>query len=168
MKLGILKEPNYEQRVSLLDEGVLEAIKLKAEVLVEKGAGLSSFVSDEQYETAGAKVVSRAEIFEQSDIILQINAPTDEDLNSLKQGKIIMSMLSPMGNTTLINSLKDKQITSFSMDFIPRSTRAQAMDVLSSMASVAGYKAVLRAAYELPHFFPMRHLMFDLPQKKRL
>ena len=106
MKLGILKEPNYEQRVSLLDEGVLEAIKLKAEVLVEKGAGLSSFVSDEQYETAGAKVVSRAEIFEQSDIILQINAPTDEDLNSLKQGKIIMSMLSPMGNTTLINSLK--------------------------------------------------------------
>ncbi|MBL0079732.1 MAG: Re/Si-specific NAD(P)(+) transhydrogenase subunit alpha [Bacteroidetes bacterium] len=155
MKLGILKEPNYEQRVSLLDEGVLEAIKLKAEVLVEKGAGLSSFVSDEQYETAGAKVVSRAEIFEQSDIILQINAPTDEDLNSLKQGKIIMSMLSPMGNTTLINALKDMQITSFSMDFIPRSTRAQAMDVLSSMASVAGYKAVLRAAYELPHFFPM-------------
>lgn len=155
MKLGILKEPSFEQRVSLLDEGVLEAIKLKTEVLVEKGAGLSSFISDEQYESAGAKVVSRAEIFEQSDIILQINAPNEEDINNLKSGKIIMSMLSPIGNTVLINALKDKQVTSFSMDFIPRSTRAQAMDVLSSMASVAGYKAVLRAAYELPHFFPM-------------
>ena len=68
------------------------SIKLKAKVLVEKGAGLSSFVSDEQYETAGAKVISRAEIFEQSDIILQINAPTDEDLNSLKQGKNLKDM----------------------------------------------------------------------------
>jgi NAD(P) transhydrogenase subunit alpha len=155
MIIGILKEPQPETRVAQLAEGVSDLIKLKVKVVVEQGAGEHSFVSDADYLAAGAEVKSRHAVLSEADLIIGINPPSQEELAAFKPGQVLLCMMSPLGNTSLINAVNEKGITTFSMDFIPRTTRAQAMDVLSSMASVAGYKAVLRAAYELPHFFPM-------------
>jgi H+-translocating NAD(P) transhydrogenase subunit alpha len=155
MIIGILKEPQPETRVAQLAEGVSDLIKLKAKVVVEQGAGEHCFVSDADYLAAGAEVKSRNAVLGEADLIIGINPPSQEELAAFKPGQVLLCMMSPLGNSALINAVNEKGITTFSMDFIPRTTRAQAMDVLSSMASVAGYKAVLRAAYELPHFFPM-------------
>jgi len=155
MIIGILKEPQPETRVAQLAEGVSDLIKLKAKVVVEQGAGEHCFVSDADYLAAGAEVKSRNSVLSEADLIIGINPPSQEELAAFKPRQVLLCMMSPLGNTSLISAVNGKGITTFSMDFIPRTTRAQAMDVLSSMASVAGYKAVLRAAYELPHFFPM-------------
>jgi H+-translocating NAD(P) transhydrogenase subunit alpha len=155
MVVGVLKEPSGETRVSVLDESVKDFLKIGLEVWVETGAGELAFISDQTFESAGAKVVAKEKLFAEADILLKINGFTDEEISVIPAGKVLISMLSPLTNHHLVKQLAQQQITSFSMDFIPRTTRAQAMDVLSSMASVAGYKAVLRAAYELPHFFPM-------------
>ncbi len=155
MIVAVLKEPNPETRVSLLPEGVKDLIKLKINVWVETNAGETAYQSDQNYTEAGAEVKDRSEILKKADLILQINALDEDTIKGLSEQQVIMSMLSPLTSKSLVNTLKEKRLTSFSMDFVPRTTRAQAMDVLSSMASVAGYKAVLRAAAELPHFFPM-------------
>lgn len=154
MIIGILKEAAPETRVAMLDDGVADLIKLKANVIVERGAGLSAHTSDEAYQNAGASLASRAEVLAKSDVLISIAPISHQELDTISS-KIVLSMMSPMGNKSLIEKVNERKLTTFSMDFIPRTTRAQAMDVLSSMASVAGYKAVLRAAYELPHFFPM-------------
>ncbi len=127
----------------------------KSEVLVEKGAGENAYASDKQYGEAGAKIVSKEDVYERSDLILKVNVPEKEEIKSLKPGQVIAGTLNPLMNKELVALLKDKEITSFSLDAIPRITRAQAMDVLSSMATVAGYRAVLEAAFSLPTFFPM-------------
>lgn len=155
MVIGICKEPAGETRVAMLPEGVAELIKLKAKVLVESGAGLSSHQSDEDYINVGAEITTRNELFKQSDLVCGIQSFSKEEISQTQAKKVLLCMFSPLSNKEAISELKDKNITSFSMDFIPRTTRAQAMDVLSSMASVAGYKAVLSAAVLLPHFFPM-------------
>jgi len=155
MVVGVLKEPSEETRVSLIDEGVKDLVNFKIQVWIEKGAGHKAFVSDEQYIAAGAEIKKRDHILEQADIILSVNGFDRADLKHIPEGKVVISMLSPLSDHELVRSLAEKRLTSFSMDFVPRTTRAQAMDVLSSMASVAGYKAVLLAAFELPHFFPM-------------
>jgi NAD(P) transhydrogenase subunit alpha len=155
MIIGVLKEPDYECRVALLPGEVKTIIGLKANVWVESGAGDRAFETNQAYTEAGAEIKSRAEILEQSDIVLQINTLSKADINTIPSGKVVMNMLAPLSNHEEVRLVKDKNLTVFSMDFVPRTTRAQAMDVLSSMASVAGYKAVLRAAVELPHFFPM-------------
>ena len=155
MIVAVLKEPSPETRVSLLPEGVKDLIKLKITVWVEKNAGEAAYQSDESYTKAGAEVKDRSAILDEADLILQINALDEDTVKGLSEQQVVMSMLSPLTSKSLVNTLKDKRLTSFSMDFVPRTTRAQAMDVLSSMASVAGYKAVLNAASYLPHFFPM-------------
>jgi len=154
MILGILKEKEPERRVAMLPETVASLVKLKVSVVVEQGAGLTAFAADEAYIEAGAMVVGRQVVTSTSDLILCINPPVD-DIAGLHEDKVLMTVLNPYFNTDLVKVLAKGRITAFSMDIIPRTSRAQAMDILSSMATVAGYKAVLTAANTLPKFFPM-------------
>jgi NAD(P) transhydrogenase subunit alpha len=155
MVLGILKESNDERRVAMLPESVAALVKMNVSVIVEKDAGLSAFASDADYLVAGAKLDSKSNVISQSDVLVKINPPTTEEKGMLTEGKVFLAVLNPFFNADLIKELAAKNITSFSLDVIPRTTRAQAMDILSSMATVAGYKAVLTAANNLPKFFPM-------------
>lgn len=156
MTLGILKEAEGEQRVALTPESVPALIKLGIqEVWIEKGAGERAFFSDQAYEQQGARVGSRADILKQTKIVVCISAPPDNDLAALSTGQVLIGQFNPLGSTAFIDSSVKNKATTFSLDLVPRTTRAQAMDVLSSMATVAGYKAVLTAANHLPTFFPM-------------
>lgn len=155
MRIGILKERQPENRVAMLPEGVAALVKLKTEVIVEKGAGLSAFASDADYEAVGGTIATRDEVFAQADLLLFINPLTTEDLTKVRSGQALLAALNPYFEKEQIKTLAKAGVTAFSLDIIPRTTRAQSMDILSSMATVAGYKAVLKAAGELPKFFPM-------------
>ncbi|WP_163326281.1 NAD(P) transhydrogenase subunit alpha [Draconibacterium mangrovi] len=155
MILGLLKEHGKETRVALLPETVKAFTDLKVEVLVEQGAGEKAFASDADYEAVGAKTVSRDEVFAKAEVLLQIQPPAEGDTGRIKDSQVWISAFNPLWDTTLVKTFLDKGITTFSLDLIPRTTRAQAMDILSSMATVSGYMAVLEAAAKLPTFFPM-------------
>ncbi len=155
MILGLLKEQGDETRVALLPEIVRNLVDLKVEVLVEQSAGVKAYATDDSYVEAGAQVVSQKEIFSKANVLIKIQSPSVEDLNQLKKAQVWISVFNPLSDTQLVKTLQEKGITSFSLDSIPRSSKAQAMDILSSMATVAGYKAVLEAALRLPTFFPM-------------
>jgi len=155
MILGLLKEYGTETRVALLPETVKAFTDLKVEVLVEQGAGEKAFAADADYVAVGAKIVSRADLFTKAEVLLQIQPPADGDTQKIKNSQVWISAFNPLWDTNLVKTFLKKGITSFSLDLIPRTTRAQAMDILSSMATVAGYQAVLEAAAQLPTFFPM-------------
>jgi NAD(P) transhydrogenase subunit alpha len=155
MTIGILKESAGENRVVMLPETAAALVKMKAEVLVEKGAGEKAFATDMDYEKAGAKAVSGQDLVKESDIILSVNPPDRDFINSMKAGQIIIAALNPFFNRELVKELVLKNITSFSLELLPRTTRAQSMDVLSSQATVTGYKAALDAANTLPGFMQM-------------
>ncbi len=155
MTIGLLKEGLPERRVALLPEGVKALTGMNVKVVVETGAGANAFASDEDYKTAGASILPREEVFGSAGFLIKIQAPDTTELGLMKEGQVFMAAFNPMVNTGLVNTLCSKNITSFSLDILPRTTRAQAMDILSSMATVAGYKAVLTAANNLPKFFPM-------------
>ena len=155
MILGLLKEYGSETRVALLPETVQTFTDLKVDVIVEKGAGETAFASDADYEAVGAKVVAREDVFAQAEVLLQIQPPADGDTEKIKDSQVWISAFNPLWDTELVKTFLDKGITTFSLDLIPRTTRAQAMDILSSMATVSGYMAVLEAASQLPTFFPM-------------
>ncbi len=129
-------------------------VKKKVTVLVEKGAGEQSFHSDEEFKPH-AEVTSKEELLKKADVLIRISPPDEEDLAKMRDGQVLISVLNPMGEAELTNNLLENKITSFSLDILPRTSKAQAMDILSSMATAAGYKAVLDAAMHLPHFFPM-------------
>lgn len=155
MTIGILKEPEFENRVSLIPDAVKTLIKLKANILVENSAGENAMVEDAEYVEAGAKMATKEELAKQADIFLSINPPAKDFLSKLGKGKIVVSVFNPLADKEMVGFVKESGLTVFSMDMIPRTTRGQAMDILSSMATVAGYKAVLDAANRLPNFFPM-------------
>ena len=155
MILGLLKEQGDETRVALLPENIKILTAQSVEVLVEEGAGFNAFTSDEDFKAAGAKLVSRELVFEKADLILQIQPPSDEDISKISPDQVWISAFNPLWETGLVKKFLDKGTTTFSLDSIPRTTRAQAMDILSSQATVAGYNAVLDAALQLPTFFPM-------------
>jgi NAD(P) transhydrogenase subunit alpha len=155
MILGLLKEQGNETRIALLPETVKNLTDLKAEVLVETSAGEKAYAPDAAYEKAGAQIVSRDTIFEKAEVILQIQPPEKDSIDRINPGKVWISAFNPLWETDIVNQFKSKGITSFSLDSVPRTTRAQSMDILSSMATVAGYKAVLEAGLRLPVFFPM-------------
>ena len=155
MIIGILKEPEFDNRVSLIPDAIKTLIKLKTNILVEKGAGEKAMVEDAEYIEAGAKIASKDELIKQADIFLSINPPAKDFLSKLEKGKIVVSVFNPLADKEMVGFVKESGLTIFSMDMIPRTTRGQAMDILSSMATVAGYKAVLDAANRLPNFFPM-------------
>ena len=155
MILGLLKEHGNETRVTLLPENIKVLVDLKVNVLVEEHAGEKAFTSDQMFIEAGAEVVSRKTVFEKADVILQIQHPEKGDVEKIRAGQVWISAFNPLMDKALVNQFLEKGITTFSLDSIPRTTRAQAMDILSSMATVSGHKAVLEAAFRLPTFFPM-------------
>ena len=155
MVIGLLKELDGEHRVSLLPDTATQLIKLKAEVWFEHAAGMKSFEKDKNYETTGAILKTRDEILSQADVILTIqNLPLDE-IGKIKSGAILLGVFQPLYNFKLMLSIAEKNVSTFSLDMLPRTTRAQIMDVLSSQASIAGYKAVLVAANQYPKYLPM-------------
>lgn len=155
MIIGILKEPDFDKRVALLPDNVKTLMNMQASVIVEKNAGIRSFFSDQTYKTVGADIVNRQKILSDSDIVISINSLSRDEYFNLKEKQAVLTAFAPLTNTELLKLFIDTNITSFSMDMVPRITRAQSMDILSSMATVAGYKAVLTAANNLPTFFPM-------------
>lgn len=152
MTIGVLREGGKENRVALLPEHIPFLVKKQVRVLIESDAGASSCASNVEYVDAGAAIQTKEYILNNSDIILKINPPEEDEI---PQGKVLVSILNPLSNTRLVKNLAAKGVTSFSLDMTPRTTRAQAVDILSSMATIAGYKAVLVAASKLPNFFPM-------------
>lgn len=155
MIIGVLKEPDFENRVSLLPEAIKILDKLKTSLIVEADAGQRAMALDDEYISLGAKIVSRQKVIENSDILLSLNPPDKDTLKLLKKGQVLISVFNPLAEKELIDNLLKTDQTYFSMDLIPRTTRGQAMDILSSMATIAGYKAVLDSALRLPNFFPM-------------
>jgi NAD(P) transhydrogenase subunit alpha len=157
MKVAVLKETRPgEDRVALVAQGVQALIKSGLEVSVESGAGLRSGVSDDDYRDAGATVaIGAAEAVKGAGLVLHINPPEAEEVALLDEGAILVSFLNPLGDPELVKRLQSAKVTGISMEMVPRITRAQSMDALSSQATVAGYKAVLMAADLLPRFLPM-------------
>jgi len=155
MIIGILKEELPERRVAMLPETVAALCKMNVRVLVETGAGLSAFATDADYEIVGAQLVSKKEVLEKAGMIIKVNPPSQQEMAQLQEGQLLLAAFNPLFNKDLVSKLAEKKVTSFSMDVVPRTTRAQAMDILSSMATISGYKSVLTAALLLPKFFPM-------------
>ena len=163
MKVGIPKEIlGAETRVAAVPDTVTRMVKGGMEVLIESGAGLASFITDEEYVKAGAKIVAETEaLFSESDVILKVNRPVlnnrtkKHEADMMKEGAVLVTFLQPLANIDAVLKLASKKITAFSMDAVPRISRAQMMDALSSMSTVAGYKAVLLAANTLKRFMPM-------------
>ncbi len=154
MNIAVLKEPSPETRVSILPEHISLLKKMGAEVLVESGAGRLSFAEDDKYVAAGATVGNRQEAINNADVIVSINSLNSAELNQIT-GKVILGFYQPLFFPKLVSEAASNNVTVFSMDMLPRTTRAQSMDVLSSQANIAGYKAVLTAANVFPKYFPM-------------
>ena len=157
MKVGVPCETKEgETRVALAPESVKELIKSGCEVLVEKNAGMKSYFSDKDYADAGAKTVNDAKsLYGQCDVLFMINPPTPADLKLMRDGCTLFGLYWVLVNKDLIKTFQAKKMTVFSLELVPRITRAQSMDALSSMSTVAGYKAVLIAAEKLGKFFPL-------------
>lgn len=155
MKVGVLKESkSHENRVALTPDVVKQLIKKEFQVVVESGAGLNSFFSDEDYKAAGASIESKS-IVCSCPIVLKVNPPTLEEANEMEENAFCISLLYAYTQPELLEVFKIKKITSFSMDAVPRISRAQKMDALSSQANLAGYKSVLLAANALGKIFPL-------------
>lgn len=154
MIVGVLKEPFPETRVSLLPEHILLLKKINVAVLIENNAGEKAFASDDKYVEAGGAIASRQDVLRRSEIILSIHLPAENEIEAL-QTKIILGFYQPLYNKQTVDRFINNKIIVFSIDMIPRTTRAQSMDALSSQANIAGYKAVLLAANLFPRYFPM-------------
>src|SRR2546427_4825334 len=153
VKIGVPKETMPgETRVGLVPETVGRLAKAENTVVVERGAGTASSFTDDAYEKAGAQIVDNAY---DAELVAKVQRPTDEEIGKLRSGTVLITFLQPLTNHKLVDQLARAGVTALSMDAIPRITRAQPMDALSSQATVSGYKAVLLAAAALPKFFPM-------------
>jgi NAD(P) transhydrogenase subunit alpha len=178
MIIGVLRETvPGERRVALVPASVAPLKKIGCRVQIESGAGTSAGFLDEAYRTAGAESVpDRTRLANSSDVLLQVRidgappapspgsaelaagqspAPSANDLELERDGPVVIGTCDPLGNPQLVRQLADRGVTLFALELLPRITRAQSMDVLSSMATIAGYKAVLLAANHLPRMFPM-------------
>jgi NAD(P) transhydrogenase subunit alpha len=151
-----------ETRVAATPETVRRMIKLGLEVAVEQGAGAASLFHDAEFEAAGAHLVADpSEAWESADVVLKVTPPgvfaglPGHEAEGLKPGAVLISFLAPHRNLDMVRTLSAGNVTSFALEMIPRVTRAQSMDALSSQASIAGYKAVLLAAWRLPKYFPL-------------
>jgi len=150
-----------ERRVSLVPSAVQVLVKAGLEVLVEAGAGEAAGYPDPAFVARGAALVSREDVFARADIVLQVRGPgagtgaAAADLAMYRPGQVVIAMHDPLGAPEMVKELAARGVTAFSLELVPRITRAQSMDVLSSMATVAGYQAVLVAAETLPQLFPM-------------
>jgi NAD(P) transhydrogenase subunit alpha len=157
MKLGVPREiREHENRVALDPESCKKLVQAGIEVAVEAGAGARAFFGDEAYRSAGATVMpTAAELLGGADFVLKVNAPQAQEVEAMKAGAMLLASVFPTRNLESVQQLAKRDITAFSTDCIPRTTRAQAMDTLSSQANIVGYKGVLLGALELPKYFPM-------------
>ena len=157
MKIAVPKEMTPgERRVALTPDAIAGLVKSKLDVLVETGAGDGAFHRDEAFTQAGARIVpDAAALYSQADLVTKVQKPTLEEVDQLREGTVLVSFLQALTATDLVQRLVTRRITSFGMEGIPRISRAQKMDALSSQANIAGYKAVLIAAESLAKFFPM-------------
>jgi len=155
MILGILKETNNDKRVSLLPEQAAVLVAKQINVIVETGAGDAAYAADATYTDKNVSVKDRATVLSTADLVLSINPLSASEMAQLKPGAVVLGTFQPLFNTNLVKQAIDKKASLFSMDMIPRTTRAQSMDVLSSQANIAGYRAVLLAATMFPKYFPM-------------
>ncbi len=156
MIVAVPKDRPEERRVALTPDGAKTLARQEIEVRVQSGAGSEAGFSDAQYEKAGAKVAGDAvALFGEADVVLRVNAPTGEERSRLRSGSVWISLLRPLDEPGEVKALAETGVTAFSLEMVPRITRAQSMDVLSSQATVAGYRAVLLAAERLPKMFPM-------------
>jgi len=156
MKIGILKETQKgEKRVSISPNIAKLFVAKGFEILIEEGAGSASSFKDSEYKEIGVSVEKRGVVFKDSDILVKINPFDEEDLKLVDKGQILMSQLFHKSNPALIKTIAEKGATAFSMDAMPRISRAQDMDVLSSQSNLAGYKAVILGAYEMTKIFPL-------------
>jgi NAD(P) transhydrogenase subunit alpha len=157
MKVGVLKETlPGERRVALVPDVVGKLKAAGVDVVVESGAGLESSAPDSMYIDAGAAIASTADVYAHCDVLLKVRKPTLDEVAMLRPGQTLVGLLSPLLEPRLMKSLAEKGVTAVSLDAIPRTlSRAQSMDVLSSQANIAGYKAVLVAAEEFGRYFPL-------------
>ncbi len=161
MKIAVAKERDAgERRVALVPDAIARLVKQGLEVWVEAGAGEGSFFSDAAYEAAGAKIIhDRAQLWGETNVLLKVTPPREfegqSEVDLIREGATLISFLNPLGDPKTVARLAQRQVTAFSLELIPRTSRAQSMDALSSQAAVAGYKAALIAAAALPKFFPM-------------
>lgn len=162
MRVAVAKEIEVcERRVALIPDTVARLVKQGLEVWIESGAGERAFFTDAAYEAAGAKIITdTATLWSQADILLKVSPPQERgdghsEIAWLREGAVLIGFLNPLGNPSVAQQLAERKVTAISMEMIPRTTRAQSMDALSSQASIAGYKAVLIGAAALPKYFPM-------------
>lgn len=157
MRVGVPKETlPGERRIAAVPETVSKMTKAGMQVVVEAGAGEAAFISDREFEGVGATIASSAKVlFAEVDVLLKVNKPTTDEIGQMKEGAVLISFLQPFSNPEVIKKLAERKITALSMEMVPRITRAQRIDALSTMSTVAGYKVVLMAANACGRFFPM-------------
>jgi NAD(P) transhydrogenase subunit alpha len=156
MKVGVPKEVGAnERRVALTPDVAGRMVKGGFEVTVERGAGAAAFFPDTAYSTAGAQLGDRAAILGESDVVLQVQAPPPVDVPRYREGGALVAMFQPSAEAALVRQMAQRKLTAFSLVLLPRITRAQPMDVLSSQATVAGYKSVLLGASASGKLLPM-------------
>ncbi|MFV0320959.1 MAG: Re/Si-specific NAD(P)(+) transhydrogenase subunit alpha [Alphaproteobacteria bacterium] len=157
MKLAIPREiSEIETRVAISPDAIKKYVAMGFDVVVEAGAGWQSGMRDEDLTGAGANIAPNAdEVYKDADVILKIRAPEAEEVGKIKEGAIVIASLNALTDSDAVNRLKDRNITAFAMELMPRITRAQSMDILSSQSNLSGYKAVLDGAYEFGSAFPM-------------
>lgn len=157
MLIGVPKErvPG-ENRVALIPTGIDVLLSAGFDIVIEEGAGDKSHYDDDAYRNCGASIAPNAQsLYEQADIILKVRQPLDEEVALLKADSTLICLLDAWFNLPLVQQLAERKVRSFALEFIPRTTRAQSMDVLSSMGAISGYRSVLAGAMELPQYFPM-------------
>src|SRR5438046_761293 len=157
MNIAVLRETgDGEARVALMPESVEKLVASKASFSIESGAGLGAARTDDNYAAVGASIVKdRKVLLESADVLVVVNRPAPEDFKGLKKGAVVLGFLRPLDEPAKLVPALENGLTTFSMELVPRITRAQAMDALSSMATVAGYKAVVLGAGRIPRMFPL-------------
>ena len=157
VKVFVPKESRAgETRVAATPESVKRMVGAGLEVTVEAGAGVGAYISDDRYKAAGAGIAADpAAALAEADAVLRVTAPESAEVSRYKQGALVVALMSPAANLDLVQTLSDQGVSSLAMELVPRISRAQAMDALSSQASIAGYKAVLLAAEKLGKYFPL-------------
>ena len=156
MRIAVpVEKQRGEARVALTPESVKKLVANGVEVAVESDAGFKSGFLNDEYKTAGASITNRAALLSEADVLACVNRPEPEDFNRLKSSAVILGFLKPLDEPAALEPVVTRQLTAFAVELIPRITRAQSMDALSSMATVAGYKAVILAAERLPRMFPL-------------
>jgi NAD(P) transhydrogenase subunit alpha len=156
MRIAVTRESEAEPRVAATPETVKKMLALAGEVAVESGAGIKSGILDSDYEAAGAMIAhSAADAVRDADIVLKVRRPTAGEAADYKRGALVIAIMDPYGNEEALKGLADAGVTAFAMELMPRITRAQSMDVLSSQANLAGYRAVIDAAAEFGRALPM-------------